>query len=738
MNDFVSHPLIKPRTIERRSYQGSLAETALKKSTMIVLPTGLGKTVIALLVIVNRLEKGKCLFLSPTKPLVEQHANFLRNTLNIDPSLIQVFTGSIPPEKRWELWKRAKVVVSTPQVIENDLFSKKIDLKDVSQIIFDECHRAVGNYSYVYIAQKYAQQRKDPHVLGITASPGSDTESIVEVCENLGIEMVEARSEYDPEVAPYVYRKDIEWVKVRVPVEIEGLRRLMEEVLAERMDTLYKLGLITHKKEDISKTELLELQEKIQSELRIKKEVKFYQGISILAEILKIRHGIELIETQGISSLKRYLERLKNEARSSKGSKASKRLLREKNILKVIDLLNRYTGEHPKLEAVKKIVEKQIKENPESRIIIFTNFRDTAEMLTNSLRFNGIKPIKFVGQTNKYKDKGLTQKQQVEIIEKFSRGDYNVLVATSVAEEGLDIPSTDLVIFYEPVPSEIRSIQRKGRTGRKRIGKVIVLIAKDTKDEAYHWISRKKERKMYKEIRDIKEDGFPILENENLPDLSDFEKGAKIFADRREMKSPVIKFLENLGCEVELKTLEVGDYVVGTRVCIERKTAEDFLSSLVDAKREFFERIADMKRYYEKPLLIIEGKGLYTRRKIHPNAIRGALASIALDFGIPILETESAEETASFISVIAKKEEKEGYIEGIPHAKKSSMTLKQQQEYLISSISNIGPVIARNLLRHFGTVEKVVSAPKEELMKVERVGPAIAERIRKVVGTKYE
>src|SRR3972149_4648923 len=154
---YINHPLLKPDTVEQRLYQLSLTGEALKKSTLIVLPTGLGKTIIALLVMVSRLPKGKVLLLSPTKPLVEQHAAFFKGTLDIPPENVVQFTGKTPPQKRINLWENAQLVVSTPQVIENDLLGKKINLENVSLIVFDEAHRATGNYSYVYIAEKYFQ-----------------------------------------------------------------------------------------------------------------------------------------------------------------------------------------------------------------------------------------------------------------------------------------------------------------------------------------------------------------------------------------------------------------------------------------------------------------------------------------------------------------------------------------------------------------------------------------------------
>jgi len=255
MNDvqYINHSLIKPDTIEQRLYQLSLAGEALKKSTLIVLPTGLGKTIVALLVTVARLSTGKVLLLSPTKPLVEQHAAFFTGALNIPPEEIILFTGSTPPAKRLSMWEKAKFVVSTPQVIENSLLGKKIDLENVSCIIFDEAHRATGDYSYVYIAEKYFQQNKSPLVLGMTASPGSKPEKIQEVCSNLHIRSVEMRTDSDPDVSPYIFDKDIEWKYVSIPVEIKGLKLLMDKVLTDRLNKLQELGFLLPSQKDCQK-----------------------------------------------------------------------------------------------------------------------------------------------------------------------------------------------------------------------------------------------------------------------------------------------------------------------------------------------------------------------------------------------------------------------------------------------------------------------------------------------------
>ncbi len=754
MTTYIKHSLIKPDTVEQRLYQLNLAGTALSASSLVVLPTGLGKTIIALLVIVSRLEKigGKVLILSPTKPLVEQHASFLKKALLLPEEEILTFTGSLPPAKREEMWKNGKVIVSTPQVIENDLLTKRIDLNDVSHITFDEAHRAVGNYAYTYIAEKYFEQADNPLILGITASPGSNNEKISEVCEALHVQSVAVKTETDSDVAPYVHEKEIEWKRVKLPDELKDIKDLLEKVLDDRFTKLSELGFNVQYQKSASKRDLLALQKRLQSQLRGDANPAVYGAISILAEILKVNHAVEVVETQGIEALSKYMERLDNEAYSKSGSKASKRLAEDLYIRQVAHRVKECETEHPKLDKVREIVKDELEGSPNSRVIVFTNYRDTAEMVTNALSdIEDVRPVRFVGQASKYKDKGLNQKQQVEIIEKFKDGEYNTLVATSVAEEGLDIPATDLVLFYEPVPSEIRSIQRKGRTGRKHKGRVVVLVTKGTRDEAYYWSSNHKERRMQSNMRQLQED-MPargsVNGNSIKTDISDKEEQKQLFEfdseavtiiiDQREMRSTVARTLDKLGVNVVFKTLEVGDYVLSDRLAVERKTVEDFASSLIDTQRNLFTQMSNLARTYDKPALIIEGEGLFTARQLNPNAIHGTLTSLAIDFGVSIFYTRDEEDTAALLKVIAKREQIDEKREVTAHGKKSSRLLSEQQEYVVSSISEIGPKAARSLLKHFGSVEAVMKADYDELLKVELIGPKTAARIREVVESEYK
>ncbi|MEM2900672.1 MAG: helicase-related protein, partial [Thermoplasmata archaeon] len=479
---------------------------AIEGSTLVVLPTGMGKTVIALLVIAERLlrKDGKVLFLAPTKPLVEQHATFLREYLLSGP--VVMFTGETSPEKRGEAWKDAKIIASTPQVISNDIISGKIDLKEVTMIVFDEAHRATGNYAYVFIAEKYKET--GGLVLGMTASPGSNADEILEICNTLGIERVEIRSEYDDDVRPYVQDVSIKWIKVDMPEKVRLISQVLRRALASQLRVLQSYGLI-RKTDRVSTKEILEVQARIRSKLASegKPSQALFHAASVQACAMAINHALELAETQGISALQAYFERMKVKATSKGASRASKMVLNDPDFLEAIALTNEVDYDHPKIARVADLISEQFSIKKDSRAIVFTHYRDTSERVTDALsKIDGIKPVKFVGQASKGDDKGLKQKEQIEIIQKFRNGEYNVLVATSVGEEGLDIPQTDLVIFYEPVPSEIRTIQRRGRTGRKMPGKVVILITRGTRDEAYYWSSRNKEFTMKRELEKLREE----------------------------------------------------------------------------------------------------------------------------------------------------------------------------------------------------------------------------------------
>lgn len=759
MAHYIDHPLIKSNAIEARLYQQVLAADVLKKgNTMIVAPTALGKTIVATLVAADRLEKvknSKILVLAPSKPLAIQHESTFKEFLTVPCSSI---TGAVKTDERVKRWEESQIICATPQTVESDLLKGRYSLKDVSLVVFDECHHGVGSYSYVYLASRYVKESKFNLILGLTASPGSDKEKIKEVCDNLYIQSIVVKTEEDNDVRPYFNPVAIDWVRVKMSSELEKIKTHVDKALKIRLKGLKNMGVI--RTVSVNKLDILKARGRVQSAIArsVNPKKECFQAISILSAVINIQHSQELIETQGVVTFNKYVARLRK-----KKTKAAKSLIQDPNFGKAIYLAReaeKHGLEHPKLKKVTDIIKKELGQNGQtklqsdryvkdadqksSKIMVFTQYRDSLEMIHQKLEKEGIKSAKFFGQASRDGEKGLTQKEQKEIIKAFKIGEYDVLLSTSVAEEGIDIPAVDLVILYEPVPSEVRMIQRRGRTGRKRSGRVKVLITNGTRDEGYYWASVNKERRMKHQLIDpdvleeLNSNAIERMENEKRVKVLDptpkKEELPVVFADTREGNSKVIRHLSEMEIDVKVQAMAVGDYQVSDEVVIERKTAKDFVDSIID--KRLFKQARSLMEEFKRPLIILEGDDLYNGM-INPNAIRGSIASIALDFGISIIPTRNAQDTAAMIKRIAIREQSGEKTPIQIRTDKKPVNLWEQQLFIIESLPNIGPVNAKNLLEHFGTVANIINASESQLQEVEGIGKKTAANIRKVVDSKY-
>ncbi|MDZ7746450.1 MAG: DEAD/DEAH box helicase [Halobacteriales archaeon] len=812
--EYLDRPLLSQGFLEDRAYQTKLADAASKTHTLVCLPTGLGKTTVSCLVTAHRLAEhgGTSLMLAPTKPLVQQHAEFYREALDVADDDIVVFTGDVRPDDRAELWESARIVMATPQVVENDLVGNRISLANVTHITFDECHRATGDYAYNYIAERYHADAEKPLVTAMSASPGGDEEEILTVCENLGLVEVEVMTDADADVEKHTYRTEVDWQHIDLPDDVLAIRDALNEVITDRLTQLKELGVTNSTDPNMSQRDLNKVRAQLQRLIN-NDDSSGYKGMSAHAEVMKLRRATELVETQSVESLRRYFERQREQARSSGASKASQRFVSEPKVKEAMRLAENFEGLHPKFRKTRILLAETFGLEGGSRVIVFTESRDTAETLTEFLN-ESFDARRFVGQGDKEGSDGMTQKEQKETLDAFRAGEFEVLISTSVAEEGLDVPDVDLVLFYEPVPKGVRSIQRKGRTGRASEGKVVVLIANDTRDEAFFWMAQNEEKQMEEELRSLKGMTSELeseLSQESLGSFADSdaasetaetastddsddsgtadaseeesdgdgqagldsfageqealeeseadedeqteqteqtdgvaavagtdEDAVEIVADQRELDSTIARDLSKRdGIETRLETLAVGDYVLSDRVVVERKSVDDFLDTLLGEDRSMFEQVGDAVRNYARPVVIVEGENLYGKRNIHPNAIRGALASLAVDFGASVLFTEDEQGTTNLLEVIARREQEESDRELRVHGEKSKKTLDEQQEYVVSSVAEVGPVTARALLSAFGSVEAVMTASEEELREVEGVGPVTAQRVREVIGSEY-
>ena len=727
-----------------RLYQETIMDSCAKGNCLIILPTGLGKTKTAILATAQRLNsfpKSKILFLTVTKPLAEQIYNEVKECLNLDGNKIVLFTGSVSPKKREELWKNSVMIVSTPQCIENDIINNRIILDDVSLLIADEAHNAVKDYSYTWVAKQYHKKSKYPRIIGLTASPGSDLEKIQEVCKNLYIEEIEIRTDKDPDVRPYVHDIDVNWVDVELPKAFLEAKKYLQNFLNDRLEKLKKWGIL--RRTDlryVSKTELLALQAQLRGRASSgEKDFVVWTAISVLAEIMKISHSLELLETQGIIPAYKYLERLNNDAATTK-VKAVKNIVKDLNFRSALVKVSRLYEEkveHPKLVELQKILEKEIKES-DKKIIVFNQYRDNAVDIVDKLgTIENVNAKLFVGQLKK-QGTGLTQKEQKAVLDEFRAGKFNVLVATSIAEQGLDIPQVDTVIFYEPIPSAIRQIQRRGRTGRHGEGKVIVLVTKNTMDEGYRWSAHHKEKRMYRNLENLKKK-LTLFLNTKEEKITNYVKGdkIKIFADFREKGSGIIKELIEMDAELKLDALPTADYILSSRVGVEYKTVEDFVQSIIDGR--LLQQIKNLKNNFERPLLVIEGiDDIYSVRNVHSNAIRGMLAAITVSYGVPILYTKNFKDTAQLLNIIAKREQEETGKDFSLHPQKKAMSIKEQQEYIISSLPGVGSLLSKPLLKHFKSVKNIINAEQKELEKVEKIGKKKADKIKDIVDREYQ
>jgi len=728
--------LLKTSEIESRAYQEVIAASASDRNTLVVLPTGLGKTIIAVMVASIKMKNNsKILMMAPTKPLASQHEKTFKEFLDLPEEEFQVMTGDTRPDQRYEYWKEKRAFFATPQVVENDLISNEVPVEDFSLVIFDEAHRATGDYSYVFINEKMRVQN-----LALTASPGGSKQKIMEVAENLDIENFEVRTEDDPDVEPYIQDKEVNWINVELDEKFMEAKSKMESAKRAQLKKLKSLGQLDSTS-DVNKTDLLKLRGQISSQLSKEDDPSLYSAISRVATALKISQAIEMLETQGVSQCFEYLEGLKND-----DSKAAARVLQNEDMQKGINLVNYLKKEgieHPKLDRTVDIIEDL---DETGKALVFTEYRSSVDNITERLQNEGVDATEFIGQSG---DGGMSQKEQIELLEEFRDGQHQVVVSTSIGEEGLDIPAVDYVVFYEPVPSSIRSIQRAGRTGRQESGEVYVLIAENTRDEGYYWSAHHKKKNMNKVLQQLKNEqmerepsgpqkslgGFEPDEekdDEKQGEDNSDEDELEIYVDDRE--NSVAKELSRMEVVVDKRRMEVADFLVSEDTAVERKQAEDFVDSILDSR--LFDQLIEMQEYM-KPVLIIEGRDLYSHRDVHPNAIRGALATVALDYGIPVIWSEDDKETAKILKSLAKREQEDKDKDVAVRASRSSKTEKDLQEYMVAGLPGVNSKIAERLLKNFETVENVYTASFEELKEVEGIGDKKAARIRELLEKGY-
>ncbi len=496
----VEHPMLREGAVEARSYQLEIASRALEANTLVVLPTALGKTVIAELVaaeVLNRYPGCRVMVLAPTKPLVLQHRESFLKHLRLERGEVAVVTGEVRGRKGVWLDRKVRVVFGTPQAVWNDLSSGAVPLEEFALLVFDECHRSKARYAYTRIASEYVRRCPWPLILALTASPGSTKESVTEVVRNLWIERIEWRTEEDEDVRPHIPGVRTTWIKVRLPEEYERVRDSIRRAIEKRVEVLRSAGLIGTDVE-VNRKVLLSVMERLKSEAEAGARGPRMRFLQVISQALSFYHALELIESQHVSTLLNYLRSLRESELRSHVS-----IVRSEDYAELLKAAEECKVDHPKVEALVTAVKTHLAERPEDRVLVFANIRVTAEVLVERLRSEGLQATLFVGKAEGKGGPRMTQEEQLRVLKDFREGRTKVLVATSIGEEGLDVPECGLVVFYEPTPSGIRHIQRKGRTGRRMPGKVVILVTEDTVEEYYFREGYRRARRMASILEEV-------------------------------------------------------------------------------------------------------------------------------------------------------------------------------------------------------------------------------------------
>ncbi|GAA6064429.1 hypothetical protein JCM10212_005308 [Sporobolomyces blumeae] len=472
-----------------RVYQYNIVQSALYKNTLVSLPTGLGKTFIAACVMLNFYRwypRGKVLFLAPTRPLVTQQIKACHYIAGIPQADSIELTGGTMAKLRSLGWATKRVIYSTPQTVERDLAKGRLDPRDVTLVVVDEAHRASGDYSYCGVI-RYLMCR-NPHfrVLALTATPGARGEAVQEVIDNLHIGHIEVRADDSLDIRQYIHKKSFDLTVLPLGPVLGRLRDKWAELMQPYIGPLLTARLIySGDAVMLSPFAVQQAYGKIKSlPGGGKGNGRYFPLVKTLAQMCR---AMEYLVIQSVTSFHSSLKDI--EANGSKKlveSAGFKQVLNE-----VTSLRGRpgYVG-HPKMEKLRSMCIEHFKassheideytgEKRETRVMIFCNFRAVVEEIVDCLNTQRplIKATPFVGQASSKGTKGKSQKEQLETIRKFKKGVYNVLVATSIGEEGLDIGEIDLIVCYEANKSPIRMLQRVGRTGRARDGHIIVLMS---------------------------------------------------------------------------------------------------------------------------------------------------------------------------------------------------------------------------------------------------------------------
>ncbi|GKY98162.1 hypothetical protein MPSEU_000774000 [Mayamaea pseudoterrestris] len=526
-----AHDWIYPQNPDypTRLYQLEMSSTAIFHNTLVSLPTGLGKTLIAAVVMYNYhrwFPTGKVVFMAPTLPLVQQQIKACYQIMGIPTYVTAMLTGKVSQEKRLAIWQERSVFFCTPQTVQKDLEHGTCPAQDVVCVVLDEAHRAAGNYAYVNVVQYLEHSGAKFRVLGLSATPGANIKAIQKVIDVLGINRIEARNESDPSVSQYTHTRTSEIIVVPQVAASKGIEVALNAIIDPLISRLRNAGCFQRfgTNNSISCYNIMKESEAYKERTQDSAMSGFFFAAQKFVQIRDFLHK------QGVGMVRTKI----NELRIGRPNGMVAKIVKGPEFVKLWDEISRAACDpnahetdardrlhnNPKLAKLCEILQEHFERaracGKSSRAIVFSQFRDSVSEIVAVLDPHKptIRSRHFIGQGKGAKVKkddsnpgqqlqGMNQTEQHNVIREFRNDVYNVLVCTCIGEEGLDIGEVDLIVNFDTLSSPIRSLQRIGRTGRKREGRVVCLVSEGAEEKTMN-SSKQKERTLQHALKNPK------------------------------------------------------------------------------------------------------------------------------------------------------------------------------------------------------------------------------------------
>lgn len=503
---------IYPMNLEKRDYQQNIVQRALKENVLCALPTGLGKTFIASTVMLNFYRwtvDAKVIFMAPTRPLVSQQIEACLGITGLPRHESTVMIGSSwSAAQRQVEWASKRVVFATPQIVDNDLKKGLVRAEEICCVVVDEAHRATGNYAYVEAIRQIYNSNPFVRILALTATPSGTLEGVQDIINNLFINRCEIRTEESLDTRMYVHKREMNKIKIEETDELKEITNLYSAAISPYVKELNaKGGLFITDPEKVTLFGIVSASKKYsQSAAARSKAPVTFRVRAIYTLMMKLAQAMTLLRVHGITQFYERANSIRSEGQKKAGGpgKILGQLLNDYNWQKCLSLCEKVMAQpnflgHGKLRETVDIINGFFAERSsqevegDTRAIIFVDYRESAVEVLRVVEQQCAAYARahlFVGQQSSSggRIEGMKQKEQQKVVDDFRSGKYNILVCTSIGEEGLDIGQVDLIILYDQSRSPIRNIQRIGRTGRKRQGTIYMLMTEGEEEKSKYAI----------------------------------------------------------------------------------------------------------------------------------------------------------------------------------------------------------------------------------------------------------